>query len=70
MNWTISNEAKDTMKLLGNFGPTVNAKDRIIKGTMDDGEGESCSVYLNSQELREMAAHFIEAADWLDAAAA
>jgi hypothetical protein len=68
-NWTISDEAKGTMEFLGNFGPTTNAKDRKIKGTMDDGEGESSSVYLSSDELREMAAHFIEVAGWLDAQA-
>lgn len=67
MNWDqdISKAAKETMKLLGNFGPTVNEQDRKVKGCMCDEEGSS-KVYFNSDDLREMAAHFIEVAQWLD----
>ena len=67
MDWKdVSAEARDTMAFLGDFGPTVNIADRQIKGWKDTVEDGSHSVYIDSTELREMAAHFIEVADWLD----
>lgn len=67
MNWEqdISEEAKETMKFLGGFSPTVNEKNKEVKGYMLD-EDCGCSVYLSSDELREMAESFIEVANWLD----
>ena len=65
MNWDtdISDSAKETMKFLGNFGPTVRG--RNVKGYMSE-DGEVGKVYLHSYDLREVAAGCIEVADWLD----
>lgn len=66
MNWEdVSERTRDVMKELGNFGPTVDAIDRAVKGwTYEDGE---CGkTYWTSDDLRQIAAACIEAADWLD----
>lgn len=67
MDWDkdISKAAKAKMKFLGDFGPTVNAQHREVKGYMHDDEGGG-KVYLHASELREIAASCIEVADWLD----
>lgn len=67
MDWDkdISNSAKGTMKFLGDFGPTVHAQSREVKGYMHDDEGGG-KVYLDAGELREIAASCNEVADWLD----
>ena len=66
MEWEeLSAKAQETMKFLGDFGPTVNAQNREVKGYMHDDEGGG-KVYLSAVELREMAASCIEVADWLD----
>ena len=67
MDWDkdISNTAKGIMKFLGDFGPTVHAQNREVKGYMTDDEG--CGkVYLDAGQLREIAASCNEVADWLD----
>lgn len=63
MNWEqdISDKAKETMKFLGGFSPTVHEKNKEVKGYMLD-EDCGCKVYLSSDELREMAGSFIEVA--------
>ncbi len=64
----ISDNAKVTMKALGNFGPTSAAWTREVKGyTYEDGEGGKC--YLSSGDLRNIAAACEEVANWLDARA-
>jgi len=71
MNWNdVSADARDAMAFLGDFGPTISIADRQIKGWKDTAEDGSHKVYLDSAELRKMAAHFIEVADWLDKRAA
>ncbi len=61
MEWReVSGEARYTMKELGNFSPTTNANQREVKGYIDG------KCYYDSTELRTMAAHFIEVANWLD----
>lgn len=67
MDWDkdISTEAKGTMKFIGDFGPTVHAQSREVKGYMHDGAGGG-KVYLDAGELRVIAASCIEVADWLD----
>lgn len=67
MDWhnDISNSAKETMKFLGNFGPTINEQSRHVKGYMHDEEGFG-KVYLSACDLREIAASCNEVADWLD----
>lgn len=67
MDWEtdISSLAKKWMDFFGNFGPTVNEKNRELKGYMRDEYGAS-KVYLEAGELREIAAACNEVADWLD----
>ena len=62
----ISESAKAWMKLLGNFGPTVHADRREIKGVTVDDDGDHVKTYYDSGELRELAAACSEVADWLD----
>ena len=65
----LSQGARDTMDLLGNFLPTHMIEARTVKGYMWDGDG--CSgVYFTSDDLRETAKHLIEVANWLDLQAA
>lgn len=68
MKWDdLSKEARETMKFMGNFSATVNVENREIKGYMlgpDDNEGGK--IYLYSHELKSMAEHFNEVAEWLD----
>jgi aminoglycoside/choline kinase family phosphotransferase len=66
MDWNdISQPARDTMQTLGGFGPTVLPENREIKGyPQEDGK-----TYYDADELRKMATHFVEVADWLDARA-
>ena len=67
MNWNddIGSLAKTWMKFLGDFGPTVKEESRELKGDIYDEEGGG-KVYLDSGELRELAAACNEVADWLD----
>jgi hypothetical protein len=63
----LSGGALRTMKDLGNFSPTFHHADKQIKGYV--GTDESClyeRTYLTAKDLLEMAAGFIEVADWLD----
>jgi hypothetical protein len=61
----ISQDARETMKTLGDFGPTVFPENREIKGyPQEDGK-----TYYDADELRKMATHFVEVANWLDARA-
>ena len=72
MEWIndLSKNAREVMEELGNFGATVNAKDRLVKGyKMDSDDGECCKHYYSSDDLRNIAAGCIEVADWLDSRA-
>lgn len=61
----LSENARVTMKAMGNFGPTVHADAREVKGyTYEDGEGGKC--YLSSGDLRNISAACEEVAVWLD----
>ena len=63
MEWTeVSKEARETMDELGNFGPTGNIANKEVKGYLHDEEGGG-KAYYSSNELREMAKHFIEVAE-------
>lgn len=67
MEWEeVSKEARETMRQLGFFGPTVNVGDRVVKGYAHWGDEEAGKVYLDSKYLREIAPHLVEVADWLD----
>lgn len=66
MKWEdLSQLARDAMKELGNFGPTVNVADRLVKGWTCDDEGVG-KTYYSSDDLRQIAAACNEVADWLD----
>ena len=57
--------AFELMRDLGNFGPTVNVKDRMVKGyTHVDGEG--AKTYWTSDDLRAIAEACVYVAGWLD----
>lgn len=71
MEWTdLSEKARDWMKDIGDFGPTVHAANREVKGSVADESGELCKAYYTSDELRSLAAACTEVADWLDKRAA
>lgn len=62
--------ALDVMNELGNFGPTVNAAHREVKGYMLDDEGDGVSRYWSSDDLRNIANGCNDVAAWLDQRAA
>ena len=65
--WNIlSGRARDTMRELGNFGPTVNVNERMVKGYMLGDDSEAVKVYFSSSELRAIAQDLIEVAECLD----
>lgn len=67
MNWDdVSESARAVLRDLGNFGPTVTAAHRMVKGYMSDDGGGSASVYYTSGDLRLMAQACNEVAEWLD----
>jgi len=69
MNWEedVSEETRNELIEMGNYGPTVNEFHRELKGTAIDFEdGSTTKDYLSSNKLRNLAAACIEAADWLD----
>lgn len=69
MEWIndVSKKARDVMDDLGNFGPTVNALNREVKGyKMDSNTGDCGKQYYSSDDLRNIAAGCTEVADWLD----
>jgi len=59
--WEELSEATRGWMRLDNFNPTTRASDKRIKGYLDEGQ-----VYLCSDELREIAAAYVEVAVWLD----
>ena len=68
MKWEdLSQLARDSMKELGNFGPTVNVAERLVKGAMYDPDCDGAvKTYYSSDDLRQIAAACNEVADWLD----
>lgn len=62
----VSEDARKTMDELGSFSPTVRVEEKLVKGYMLDRDGEAGKTYFSSADLRLMAAHFVEVADWLD----
>ena len=68
--WTLSADAKETLRVIGNFGPTVDPLARTVKGYAEWGDDEGGKVYLDPDALRHLAAGLTEAADYLDARAA
>ena len=66
----LSENAKCEMLNLGNFGPTVHAANREVKGYMLDPDGEAVNAYYTSDDLRQLASACVEVAEWLDERAA
>lgn len=68
MDWNkdLSETAKEWMEKLGDFSPTVNVRDKLIKGYMYDGSGDDSRVYFDSSDLKGLAAACLEVSDWLE----
>jgi hypothetical protein len=67
MKWEdLSENALVSMRALGEFGPTVHAAHKQVKGTMYDSDYGVDKTYFSSNDLRQMAAGMVEVADWLD----
>ena len=69
MEWIndLSQNARDVMKALGNFGPTVHALNCEVKGyAMDADTGDCGKQYYTSNDLRKIASACDEVANWLD----
>ncbi len=69
MDWNkdISDNAKEWMEELGNFSPTVNVHESLVKGYMLDFEtGDAGNVYFDPSDLKGLAAACLEVADWLE----
>jgi hypothetical protein len=62
----LTQREQDTLAFLGNFGPTVIAQERMIKGWMADSDGDVVKAYLDSKYLRAMAQDLASIAQWLD----
>ena len=63
---SLSQNAKDTMQLLGNFGPTIRTYAREVKGWVIAEDGFTERAYYNSNDLRNIAAGCLEVAQWLE----
>lgn len=66
----LPSEVLDEMAFLGNFKPTAHSQNREVKGYMHADDSEDGRVYLDSNDLRRLAAACIHVADWLDVRAA
>ena len=66
MEWNeLPKRVLENMEWLGNFGPTTNVEDKLIKGYMyDDDGGGKC--YLSSKELRELSEDLLIIAIFLE----
>ena len=71
MQWIqVSESARNWMKTMGEFSPTVRPEYRVVKGWLKNEAPNDGRTYYDSSELRELAAACIEVADWLDKRAA
>jgi hypothetical protein len=67
MEWTdVSEDARDWLKMLGGFSPTVHIAQRELKGYLHSDDDSDGRTYLDSSDLRKISAALTEAADWLD----
>lgn len=63
----LSENCKEWMKVIGEFGPTVNIKEKLIKGSMYDFEEGYCiKTYFSADNLRELSNACQEMAKWLE----
>lgn len=62
----LSEQARSVMIELGNFGPTINVSDRLVKGCTLDEDMEIVRTYYDSNYLRVIAEACLEVSDWLD----
>ena len=69
MTSELSPRALETLADLGNFIPTVNVQDKLMRGYTPAADGDMCKTYWSADDMRRIAADLIEAADWLDARA-
>ncbi len=69
MSDEMSEAAKEALRLLGNFTPTIHAPDRWVKGYVEGEEGAE-KAYYSADDLRRFATGLNDAANWLDTRAA
>lgn len=63
---SVSEEAREVMREMGHFSPTVHALNREVKGYMLGADGEAGKCYWTANDLRAFSAAFLEVALWLD----
>ena len=67
----LSDEAHAACEAIGNAGPTLNVKDKLLKGyCLDDDRCGVGKAYHSADTLRLYAKGMVEIADWLDRRAA
>lgn len=53
-------DESEWLEFLGNFGPTVNAQDKMLKGYTKRGK-----TYLDASDLKDLASVLISVSEWL-----
>ena len=61
MSEWISKESKAELDNLGNFSPTCNVKDKLLKGYLEEGR-----CYIDSKGCRAISKALLEAAEFLE----
>ncbi len=71
VNWEdLPKEVLETMKELGHFSPTVDETAKELKGyTFDNDIGGVSKTYWEAKDLRRIAGHLFNVAEWLEARA-
>lgn len=66
MKWqdNISKESRNELENLGGFSPTVNVKDKLLKGYLDEGQ-----FYIDANGCRAIAKALLEASEFLESRA-
>lgn len=62
----LSIEAQQWLQVIGNFEPTINTADCLMKGWSMDEDGYPCKTYYNNEDFRSMSHAANEIADWLE----
>jgi hypothetical protein len=55
----------DKIEFIGEFAPTVNPKEELLKGRMLDSDGDVRKVYLSAEDLQEIGNACLTVSKWL-----